>query len=84
MARLPKDGALGGDANPNPPTLEAVVPSPNTFPEEPPSGLLKEGAEPNPAVAPNAGDPPKVGGLPNTGALPKPAGLVGVEKEPKP
>lgn len=61
-----------------------MVPSPNTFPEEEPSGLLKEGAEPKPAVPPNAGDPPKVGGLPKTGALPKPAGLVGVENDPKP
>lgn len=64
--------------------LEAVVPSPNTFPEEPLCGLLKAGAEPNAGVPPNAGEPPNVGGLPNTGAALKPAGLVGVEKEPKP
>lgn len=52
--------------------LEAAVPSPNTFPAEDPMGLLKEGFEPNDAVAPNAGEPPKEGGLPNTGAPLKP------------
>lgn len=84
MARAPKDGALGGEANPNPPMLEAAVPSPNTLPAEGPMALLKPGLEPNDAAAPNAGEPPKEGGLPNTGALPKPPGFVGVEKEPKP
>jgi len=64
---------MEAETHPNPPTLAAVVPSPNTFPEEEPSGLLKEGAEPKPAGPPNAGDPPKVGGLPKAAALPKPA-----------
>lgn len=56
---------------PNPPMLEAAVPSPNTFPAEEPMGLLKEGLVPNDAAPPNAGEPPKEGGLPKTGALPK-------------
>lgn len=61
-------------AHPNPPTLEAAVPSPNTFAVEvgPPNGLLNEGAEPKLDGPPKAGEPPKEGGLPNTGALPKP------------
>lgn len=57
---------------PNPPMLEAAVPSPNTFPVEEPIGLLKAGVWPNDAVEPNAWGLPKAGGLPNTGALPKP------------
>lgn len=59
-------------AYPNPPMLEAAVPSPNTLPGEEPIALLKAGAWPNEAVEPNAGELPKAGGLPNTGALPKP------------
>lgn len=84
MAIAPKDGALGGEANPNPPMLDAAVPSPNTLPAEEPMLLLKEGLEPNDAPPPNAGEPPKEGGLPNTGALPKPPGFAGEEKDPKP
>lgn len=84
MARAPKDGALGGEAKPNPPMLAAAVPSPNTLPAEEPMALLKEGLEPNDAAAPNDGETPKEGGLPNTGALPKLPAFVGVEKEPKP
>lgn len=58
---------------PNPPMLEADVPSPNTLPAVEPMLLAKEGLEPNAAAPPNAGEPPKEGGLPNTGADPKPA-----------
>lgn len=75
---------MGGEAKPNPPMLEAAVPSPNTLPAEEPIALLNDGADPNAAAPPNAGEPPKEGGLPNTGALPKPPGFVGVENEPKP
>lgn len=57
---------------PNPPMLEAAVPSPNTLPVEEPIALLKAGVWPNDAVEPNAGELPKAGGLPNTGALPNP------------
>lgn len=57
---------------PNPPMLEAAVPSPNTLPGEEPIALLKAGVWPNDAVEPNAGELPKAGGLPNTGALPNP------------
>lgn len=57
---------------PNPPMLEAAVPSPNTLPVEEVMALLKAGVWPNDAVEPNAGGLPKPGGLPKTGALPKP------------
>lgn len=84
MAKEPKEGALGGEAKPNPPMLAAAVPSPNTLLAEDPMGLLKEGLEPKDAAPPNAGELPKEGGLPKTGALPKPLGFAGEEKEPKP
>lgn len=84
MANAPKDGALEVLPKPNPPMLEAAVPSPNTLPADDPRGLLNEGVVPKDAPPPNAGDPPKEGGLPNTGALPNPPGFVGEEKEPKP
>lgn len=54
MARDPKDGPLGGEANPNPPMLEAVVPSPNTLLAEGTIGLAKEGVDPNDAPPPKA------------------------------
>lgn len=57
---------------PNPPMLDAAVPSPNTLPPEEPRVLLKPGLWPKDAVEPKAGELPKAGGLPNTGALPKP------------
>lgn len=84
MAREPNVGPAGGEANPNPPMLEAAVPSPNTLPAEEPMAPLKEALEPNVAPPPNAGGLPKEGGLPKTGALPKPPALAGVEKEPNP
>lgn len=79
MARAPKDGPLGGDANPNPPMLEAAVPSPNTLPAEGPMLPGNGGLGPNAAPEPNAWELPKEGGLPNTGALPKPLVFAGVE-----
>lgn len=57
---------------PNPPMLEAAVPSPNTLLVEEVIALLKAGLWPNDAVEPNPGEVPKAGGLPNTGALPNP------------
>lgn len=80
---LPKVGALEAEANPNPPTLAAAVPSPKTFADVGARGVLKEGAAPNADAPPNDGEPPKAGGLPNTGALPKPPVLAGL-KEPNP
>lgn len=83
MANAPNEGALEVVPKPNPPMLEAAVPSPNTLPADDPRGLLKDGFVPK-DVPPYAGELPKEGGLPNTGALPKPPGLVGDENEPKP
>lgn len=57
---------------PNPPMLEAAVPSPKTLPADEGMLPLKEGLAPNAAAPPNAGGLPKEGGLPNTGPLPKP------------
>lgn len=65
---------------PNPPMLDAAVPSPNTLLAVEPMLLVNEGLEPNDAALPNAGEPPKEGGLPNTGAVPNPATEQKTEK----